>query len=158
MIDAMVKVISQWIPARSMYAGSASAGVVTTTNEAIEILVWDFDQTIGEAVWFNTPIMGKSVGVDFHWTCTAGAGSVRWSADVCLAAPDATLDVATSSTGVSDARIANEVLHVAKAPPLAIANAVAEGLITIQIARNPSDPTDTLTADARLIGVMLRWL
>lgn len=161
MISGMVATVDDWIGAERMYAEASSpaaAGVVTTSGEAIEVKTWDFDQTTREGVWFVAPVKGKTVAVDFHWTCTAGTGGVYWTCSGNAAGVDSTLDTAADTSAAADTRIADEIMHVAFGSRFQVLPTGPRGLFTANISRLPTNGADTLTADARLIGVMLRWL
>lgn len=161
MISSMVATVDEWVRAQDMFADSknpAAAGIVGTTNEDLSISTWDFDQTSRESVWLNAPVRGNTVAFDFYWTCTAGSGGVYWSGDSNAAGPDSTLDVAADRSAAADTMIATEIMHVARGSRFRVNPVAPGGILIAQISRDPTNAADTLTADARLIGVMLRWL
>lgn len=163
MISGMIQTIDEWVGAREMFADSGrppSVGILVTTNESLSISTWDFDQTMREMVWFNAPVRGKTVAFDFYWTCTStsGSGGVYWAGDSNAVGPDSTLDVAADNSSAADTMIATEIMHVARGSRFRVNPVGPGGVFIAQISREPANVADTLNADARLIGVMLRWL
>jgi hypothetical protein len=121
----------------------------------------DFDQTTQEFAQFQIALPRKwnngTVTAVFYWTAAAGSGDVQWGISGGAYSNDDALTVAfgTAQT-VDDTLIATNDLHITSATSaitLAGTPAAAD-FLAFQISRNPG--SDTLTADAKLLGVSIR--
>jgi len=162
-IDSVVGLQDLWIPATAMWArATTGAGGLTRTELAtnkINIQTFDFDQTTSEFVQFGwqPPRNWDNGTVKFtpYWTATSGSGTFicelkggAYSNDDAL---DTALGTAQSST---DTLITANDLHVGpQSSAITIAGTPADSdYIHFQIDR---DISDTLSADALLIGITL---
>ena len=155
-----------YIPATAMWPGTTSgcASVAKTelgTND-VDIQSLDFDQTSDEYAQFALRMPGNwdAGTVTFlpHWTAAEGAGTVVWVLSGRAYANDDALDQA-QGTGVSstDTLITANDLHegpVSAAITLAGTPAAGE-YCHFKILRDVSE--DTLTADAKLLGIYLKY-
>lgn len=151
-----------WIPAAAMTPrttnGAASATTESTTNKVMNKLL-DFDQTTSEGAQFPVA-MPKSWNlgtVTFipYWTAASGTGDVIWSLSGVAISNDDVIDAAFGTPQTStDTLIATTDVHVGpESSAITIAGTPAEGDVTyFQVTR---DISDTLNADARLIGIKL---
>lgn len=96
----------------------------------------------------------------FHWTAASGSGGVTWRASARCYADDDALDQAQgTAVSVSDTLLAaNDAHKSAATSTVTPGGTVATGnLCVVEVSRNPSDGSDTLAVDARLIGVELTF-
>lgn len=105
---------------------------------------------------------GGTVTATFYWTANStSANSVVWGLQAVAMADDDTLDVAFGTAQeVADANKAAAYDHniSAASSAITIAGSPAAGeLVNWQIYRDPADGSDTLAADALLIGVMITY-
>ncbi len=153
-----------WIGAGAMTPrttnGAAVATVETATND-ITYDVLDFDQTTSEAACFQLSLPqawnGGTVKAKFYWTAAAGTGTVTWALEAGSLADDDALDTAYGTPqSVTDTLIATGDLHVtASTAAITIAGTPAvDDWLYFEVFR---DVADTLTADARLIGIRLQY-
>jgi hypothetical protein len=136
------------------------ATVETTTND-ITYDAMDFDQTTSEGACFQMSLPqswnGSTVKAKFYWTAAAGTGTVTWSLKGGSLADDDALDTAYGTArAVTDTLIATGDLHVTAATAaITIAGTPAvDDWLYFEVFR---DVADTLTADARLIGIKLQY-
>lgn len=149
-----------FLPASSWIArttnGPAFSLIELATNDVM-LQTLDFDQTTSEGAQFML-LMPKSwnestITFKVVWTAASGAGTVTWNLSAFAASDDDALDTAFgTAVGVTDTLIAANDAHItAESAAVTIAGTPAEGdMVILQIAR---DIVDTLTADAKLIGV-----
>lgn len=154
-----------WEPAGGMtgYVGAAP-GQTTYSNGNFHTITFDFDQTTQEVVCF-TVAMPKSWdkgNVFFipYWTATGGSGGVVWQffSEAISDGDDTATTLPNSVTSIDTFQSANK-LHIGPTtngftPDASPAN---DDLILIDVARAPAHGSDTLTADARLIGVKVLY-
>jgi hypothetical protein len=121
----------------------------------------DFDQTTQEFAQFQIVLPRKwnnsTVTVVFYWTAASGSGDVQWGISGAAYANDDALTIAFGSPQtVDDTLIAANDLHITSATgALTLSNTPADAdFLAFQISRNPG--SDTLTADAKLLGVSIR--
>jgi len=154
-----------WIPAVAMWGrttngaatGSAEAATSKETSKSL-----DFDQTTQEFAQFviRFPKSWNEGTVTFApiWSAASGTGGVVFGlAGVALSDDDA-LDTAFGTAQTStDTLIATGDVHVGPtSSAITIAGTPAAGdLVFFQVNRTVSDGSDTLNADARLLGVVL---
>lgn len=153
-----------FIPAAAMWP-RASNGCSTLTpvemaTSQLTIQTLDFDQSADEYAQFHfSPPRNYNNGtivVTVYWTATAGSGTVQWEVSAGAYSNDDPLTGAFGTAVViDDTLIAANDLHISPtSSAMTIAGTPADGdLIGIQIMRDVSD--DTLTADAKLIGIRI---
>lgn len=152
------------VPASGMTArttnGAASGSAETATNKVM-IVSYDFDQTTSEYVQFSIPApkywdLG-TVTTQFHWTAASGSGTVTWAIQGLARSDDDALDTAfgTAQTVTDTLITANDEHITAATSAMTIGGTPAVGdRLIFQIYR---DISDTLTADAKLLGVRVQF-
>lgn len=154
-----------WVPAAAMTTrttnGAASGTTESTTNKVMN-KVLDFDQTTQEFAQFTVSFpKGWNEGtVTFipYWTAASGTGGVVWALEAVAVSDDDAIDAAFGTAQTStDTLIATGDVHVGpESSAVTIGGSPTAGDITyFQIKRDPADGSDTLNADARLIGIRL---
>jgi len=133
----------------------------TQLGSGIMSYTLDFDQTTEEYAQFSI-VMPKSWNegsVQFipYWTADSGSGDVRW---IMRAAAISNDDVFNASFGgdndSTDTLIATGDVHVGPQSGNVTFSAAAENdLVIFEVYRQAASGSDTLNADARLIGVKL---
>lgn len=151
------------IPAGSMSPhASAGPAVGSASYGAAPIPTLDFDQTTNETAYF-TIWLPKSynlgtVSAIFHWTADSGSGVVFWALNGKSVGNDDALNASFgTAANVTDTLLATGDEHAtSETSAITLAGTPAQGDIQIfQITRGASDASDTLTADAKLIGITL---
>lgn len=141
--------------------GPAQATVTAATNlQTYKTL--DFDQTTQEFAHFQIPFpKGWNEGtITFQpiWTAAAGTGGVVWELEAVAVGNDDAIDVAWGTAQNSiDTLIATGDIHVGpESSAITIAGTpAADDLVFFRIKRAPANASDTLTGDARLIGIRI---
>lgn len=157
-----------WVDAGAMVprttTGAAAATVESTTNKVMNDVL-DFDQTTEEFAQFRVSMPDAwdrgTIKARVYWTAASGTGGVTWGLRGTTYRDDDAIDVAFGTeVNVSDTLIAADDVHITAATAaITIGGTHAlHNLIIMQIARKVSDAGDTLTADARLLGVKLQYL
>ena len=156
------KIWSKYIPVQMMTAGTSAnpAVAVLETGEA-KLDVFDFDKDAVEACGFSMALGadydGSALTIEYYWTAASGSGDVRWEIEgVCLDNSEV-LGVATGQQwSATDTLITANDLHITSAtasPTRAGAGTWFYG----RIRRDAVDGADTLTTDARLIGIRISY-
>lgn len=141
--------------------GCADLTKTEMTTSLFNIQSLDFDQTTQEFCQFQIVLPRKwnngTVTAVFYWTAAAGSGDVQWGISGGAYSNDDALTVAfgTAQT-VDDTLIATNDLHITSATSaITLAGSPTDAdFLAFQISRNPG--SDTLTADAKLLGVSIR--
>lgn len=141
--------------------GAASGSTELSTNK-IMLETFDFDQSTEEYVQFMFP-MPKSwnestVTAQFEWTAASGTGDVIWGIQGVAFSNDDAMDAAFGTAAeVTDTLItANDNHKTSFTSAVTIGGTPAEGdLVCFQVYRKAANGSDTLTADAKLIGIRL---
>lgn len=143
--------------------GPGNSSSETATNK-LNFVTHDFDQTTNEYVQFMIPMPKDwnegTVTAQFIWRANSGAGSVVWGIQGVALSDDDIIDTAFgTAVTVTDALITTSDLMVsAYTGAITIANTpAAEDLVVFQIYRDAASGSDTLTGDARLVGVRLKY-
>jgi hypothetical protein len=154
-----------FIPASAMWPRVTNGCSVLTqtemTTSLFNIQTLDFDQTTQEFAQFQITLPRKydngTITAVVYWTAASGSGDVQWGISGGAYSNDDALTVAlgTAQT-VDDTLIATNDLHVTAATSaITIAGTPADAdFLAIQISRNPA--SDTLSGDAKLLGVSIR--
>lgn len=160
----VVGVQDLFIPASAMWPrysdGCAAIQQIEMATSLFNIQSLDFDQTTQEFCQFQIRLPRKwnngTITAKFYWTATSGAGTVQWGISAGAYSNDDALTVALGSAQTADdTLIAANDLHISpETSAITVAGTPAdEDFLAVQISRNPA--SDTLTADARLLGVVL---
>lgn len=145
-------------------AGAAAAAVESATHR-VNYDVFDFDGSAAESVWFGLQMPDQwdrgTVKVKLTWTpATGGTGAVVWGVAAAADSDDDAIDTAVGTeVTVTDAVLAVGDVHVTAATPaVTVGGSPALGdWIWFRVRRLPTDAGDTMTQDARLIGVTIQW-
>lgn len=152
-----------WIPASAMRPSTlvppAAADFLATD---VQLYTLDFDQTSAEIAYFtlSMPSSWDEGTVTFVpvWTASAGSGAVLWNLG-CAARSndDAISNTFSGEVGSVDTLIATGDLHRGpESSALTVQGTpAANDTLFFRVYRLPTDGSDTLTADARLIGIEL---
>lgn len=165
MYDAIVGVQDIWISSAAMWprtTGPCSPLIqVEMATSLFNIQSLDFDQTTQEFAQFQVVLPRKynNATVTFvpYWTATSGSGTVQWGLSAGSYRNDDALTVAFGTAQTSDdTLLATNDLHIGpESSAITIAGTLADAnFIGFQISRNPA--SDTLNADAKLLGISLR--
>lgn len=156
---------SEWIPAGAMISqvtNGAASGLTESSTHDLMARTFDFDQTTQEHVQFvySFPASYDAGTVTFipYWTADSGSGTAIWGLQGISIANDAAIDGADFGTAQTstDTLIASGDVHVGpESSAITITSAAASVPTWFRIYRDVA--SDTLTADARLIGIILKW-
>lgn len=143
--------------------GGAATGSTETTTNKIMLATLDFDQSADEFAQFMFP-MPKSwnestVTAQFIWTATA-TGNVVWGIQGVAISDDDVLDAAFGAavTVTDSVTAANDLMQSPFTSAVTIGDSPAEGdLVCFQVYRDADNGSDTLAADAKLIGIRLNF-
>lgn len=155
--------ISIPIPARSMYpreTGGAQAGSFELGNCTYK--TYDFDATTQEHVQFDV-FMPKgwnegTVSYQPIWTAASGSGGVVWALEAAAISDDETLNATLGNDASSTDTLgtANRQHTGPESAAITIGGSPAEGdLVLFNLRRQTGNASDTLNADARLLGIKL---
>lgn len=154
-----------YIPATAMWPRTtnpcADLAKTEMATSLVNIQTLDFDQTTQEFAQFTIALPRKynngTVTAVVYWTAAAGTGDVQWGISGGAYSNDDALTVAlgTAQT-VDDTLIATNDLHITAATSaITLAGTPADAdFLAFQISRNPA--SDTLSGDAKLLGISLR--
>jgi hypothetical protein len=152
-----------WIPAAAMSA-HPSVPPAFTVNTATDIVYdsYDFDQTNTEAVYFTVsmPSSWNEGTLTFVpvWTAASSSGGVTWGLQSVARSNDDAIAATISTTTLSvDTLLATGDLH--RGPESSAVTVegspAANDTVFFFILRLPANGSDTLAADAKLIGIEL---
>lgn len=143
-------------------SGCALLAQTEMTTSLFNIQSLDFDQTTQEFAQCQLVFPRRynlgTITAETYWTAASGSGGVVFGLSGGAYSNDDALTVAlgTAQT-MTDTLLATNDLHISptsSAITLAGTPAAAD-FLALQISRNPADGSDTLTADAKFLGVML---
>jgi hypothetical protein len=141
-----------------------SAGTQTTNTPKSSVLTWLFDQSTDEHLLFHGPLpadWSSGATVNIYYTAKATTGDVIWKAGMtALTAATDDLDAAVFIAG--DLATANTVAgtqgQFKKVTIALTATGLAAGdYVTLFVGRDADNGSDTLAADAVLVGVELQY-
>ena len=157
-----------WVPVQAMYptadGGSSNITTVEVTEGNPELRVIDFDTATTEYAQFSIA-MPKSwnegtITYEAYWTASSGTGGVSWGLQaVGISNDDAIATAFGTAQVVDDTLIATNDLHISPtSSALTVGGTPTAGDITFfQVYRDTADANDTLSADARLIGIKIHY-
>jgi hypothetical protein len=155
-----------YIPASAMWPratnGCATLARTEIATSLLNIQTLDFDQTTQEFAQFTiVPPRNWNKGtikIKPYWTAAAGSGSVVWGVSGGAYSNDDALSTAfgTAQTVTDTLMTAND-LHIGpESADITLAGLPQDAdFIALQISRNPADGSDTLNADAKLLGIVV---
>jgi hypothetical protein len=143
--------------------GAASGQIETTTNK-VNAKTMDFDQSTEEYACFNIPSPSYwdlgTVTAEFHWTAASGSGDVIWGIQGLARSNDDALDTAygTAVTVTDTLLAANDEHLTSDTSAITIGGTPAkDDDLFFRVYRDADAGGDTLNADARLLGVTIRF-
>lgn len=152
------------VPATGMTArtsSGAASGVSETAANKIMVSTFDFDQTTDEFVQFAIDMPESwnesTVTAKFVWTATT-TGNVVWGLQGVAISDDDVLDAAfgTAQTVTDGVTAANDLMITAATSAITLGGSPAAGdRVVFQVYRDADNGSDTLAADAKLLGVRL---
>lgn len=157
-----------YIPASAMFprttTGCAALAQAESSTNKVNYKVLDFDQSTEEYAQFGIPSPkywdAGTITATFYWTAASGSGDVIWGIQGMSFANDDALDQAfgTAQT-VTDTLIATGDVHVTSATSAVTIGGTptAGDWVHFQIYRDADAGGDTLSGDARLIGVRIEF-
>ena len=157
------------IPAAAMSPTTTSGCAVISTVEAgtndIDYKVLDFDQSTQENAFFWIDGMPNSwdagtLLISFEWTASSGSGDVIWGIKGRSYANDDAIDQAEGTAQeVTDTLTATgDVCITSETSALTLAGTPAGGQpVFFKVYRKAADASDTLSGDARLKAVRIRY-
>lgn len=165
-VTATVGIQDLWVDAAAMIPrvtnGSSPLSQTEMATSLVNIMTLDFNQTTQQFAQFKIvpPRKWNNGTITFvpHWTAAAGTGTVQWGLSLGSYRNDDALTVALGTPQTSDdTLIAVNDLHIGpESAAITAAGTVQDGnLLVAQISRNPG--SDTLNADAKLIGISIRF-
>jgi len=136
----------------------------TSTNK-VNYDSLDFDTTTQEFAQFivilpSNYTTAATVTAKFLWTADSGSGGVVWALAARALSDDDALDTAMGTAQqVADTLLAAGDMHISGATSaITIAGSPASGVpVVFEVKRVPSDGSDTLAVDPRLIGVIVTY-
>lgn len=158
-----------WIPAAQMIPRTTNgAGINTleTSTNKVNYDVLEFDQATAEYSQFaivlpnNWSGTTQTVTVKFHWTAASGSGAVVWGAQARSYPDNSALDQASGTAQtVTDTLLTVAYEHISAATSaITIGGTPSNGnLIVFQVYRDAANGSDTLNADAQLLGVEISY-
>lgn len=154
-----------YVPAAGMFAATTSgagSGQIETSVNKVNVKTFDFDTGADEYVCFNIPAPDywdlSTITAQFHWTADSSTGTVAFALQALARSNDDALDTAYGTEQVAtDTLIATGDEHISPATAaITVGGTPAKGdHIYFRIFRDVS--ADTLGADARLLGVRIKF-
>ena len=140
-------------------------GLTESGTNKVMLATLDFDASTGEAAQIAIPMPRSwnrgAVAVQFVWTAGTGTNaSVVWGCQALALSDDDPLDAVFGTAQlVTDAvTAAGDVMETAFSAPITVAGSPAtDDLVVFRLYRDAAHAADTLTADARLIAVRIRY-
>lgn len=149
---------SAWIPRTTSGCGVDSREIGSTNRQNFDELL--FDATTDEFAQALQILPGNynngTIAAYFYWTAGSGSGNVVWAIQARAFADDDPLDSAFGTVqSVTDTLIVANDMHVSPVTSAVTIGGtpLANRPIQFQISRDADSASDTLTADARLLGV-----
>jgi hypothetical protein len=139
-----------------------STGTSESSTNHIMRSTLDFDQTTNEYAQFLFP-MPKSwnegtVTAQFLWESPGGTGNVVWGIQAVAISDDDVIDAAfgTAQTVIDAVTAITDLMQSAFTAAMTVAGTPADNdLVCFQVYRDAGNGSDTLAADAKLIGIRL---
>jgi len=156
---------AMYIPASAMYTATTS-GAARTVNESssnkINYISFDFDKDTDEYAWFSVPAPSywdlSTITAEFHWTAESGSGTVCWGLAGLARSNDDAIDTAlgTVQTTTDTLLTAGDNHLSSDTSAITIGGTPAkDDYLYFRVIRVVG--SDTLTADAKLLGVVIRF-
>jgi len=161
---AVSELQDEWIPAGAMTSrvtNGAASGLTEHATNDIMMRTFDFDPSTEEGVQFvwSMPKRYDAGTITFTpvWTSPASSGTVKWDLHAGALADTVAIDQALgTAVGSTDSFFSTDYVHVGPtSAAITIANAAPNVPTVFEITRDVA--TDTLTVDAKLIGITVHW-
>ena len=156
-----------WIPAGAMIprvTNGPSSGLYESSTNKLMSRTLDFDASTSEYAQFNVAFPNSwnegTITSEFYWTATSGSGNVLWGIAGVAVADDGILDASfgTRQTIVDALTATGDLMKSAATSAVTIKDTPADGKMTyFQMDRDADDGSDTFSADARLVGITIRY-
>lgn len=156
-----------YIPASAMFGATtngAATGQYESATNKINVKVLDFDASTEEYAWFCIPAPSYwdlgTVTAEFHWTFASSSGDVIWGIAGLARSNDDALDTAlgTAVTVTDTALTALDEHLTSDTSAVTIGGTPAkDDFLFFRVYRDADAGGDTLGADARLLGVTIRF-
>ena len=160
--------------ARSIFIGAAEMIPRTTTGCGINSSETSTNKVNYDSLEFDTATQefaqfirvlpdnwsAGTITAKFLWTADSGSGGVVWAlAGRCLADDDALDTAMGTAQQVADTLLTAGDMHITGATPaITLGGTPAVGVpIIFEVKRVPSDGSDTLAVDARLLGIVITY-
>ncbi len=155
-----------FIPASAMWprATNGASGLSQTeiATSMVNIQAINFDQATQEFAQFMFALPRKwnndTITAEVYWTSVEGSGGVVFEISGGAYSNDDALSAALGSPqSISDTLLTADDLHITPtSSPITLAGLPSSSdFLVFQLSRNPSNGSDTLTADAKVLGIML---
>jgi len=145
-------------------SGCASPTQIEFATYDIDMLVMDFNDSATEyaqwAVIMPDNWDASTVTAQFYWTAAAASGNVVWGLQgVSFANSDALdgFDWGTAQTVIDGSSAAYDLMVSNETSAITINGAGAGELVMFRVYRNGGSGNDTLSGDARLIGIKIEY-
>jgi hypothetical protein len=156
----------QYIDSAAMVANTTSGATIGTrelpTNDVmLDYIAFDSESTEYSQFKLTLPekiIADPTIRFKFHWTAESGSGDVVWGIQNRITSNDDAIDGAwsTGSTATADALITANDHHITDGSAnLTLTGLAGSDMIWFRIYRDVA--TDSLTADAQLIGIEIQY-
>jgi hypothetical protein len=165
---ALIGSQDEWLPAGAFIpaiTNGPSAGVVALATSGIPLATLDFDATTFESAccFWRPPKRwdGGTITFEAIWTAASGSGGVVFQLAGRAFSNDDALDAAAFSANVTAADTlitANDNHTTPTSGALTLdGSPVDADLVVLRIARDPTNGSDTLAVDAKLLGVVVHY-
>jgi len=155
---------TQWIAAGawgSVATNGAEFEEFELATNDIMLQTFNFDQTTSEKIqfWWEPPAEWNAGTITFNtkWTAASGTGTVTWKLEGHSYSDSDAIDSAIGGTSasVTDTLITANDMHISPESGNVTINTATKGeAVLLQLSR---DVADTLTADAKLIGINITF-
>jgi hypothetical protein len=109
--------------------------------------------------WYSADANNGKLTFNFIWTAASGTGTVHWDVAGKIFPDDAAIDTALASIGdATDTLTTAGDLHISPDTTAAVVTSVGTGGRTVIFKVTRDSASDTLNANARLIGVRIKYI
>lgn len=155
-----------WVDAGAMISRTTSGAATGTEEYATNDLMSDsmaYDDSTDEFAQVRVVFDNWGAGtvkVKFYWTSAASSGDVIWTAAGVASANDDAIDTAfgTAQSATDTATAAGDLQISSATAAITIAGSpTAEEAVWFQFSRDADNGSDTLSGDAKLLGVLIQY-
>jgi hypothetical protein len=158
---------SIWVDAGAMVSRTTNGAASATEEYATNDIMSDhflFDKDTSESVQFRMSLPTKwnlgTIKAKFYWDAAAGSGGVVWGIKAGAYSDLEAIDSAVFGTEIETADTLDTIgdCHIATSAAITVGSSpAADDMIVFNIARKVSHGSDTLTGDAKLLGVKIQY-